>query len=297
MMTKISKETIIAVDVEANEWDGYTGMMCLIQISTHEENFILDCLSLPQEIKSKLKSVFESPSTLKVMHGCGNDLRWLQRDFQIFVWPVVDTQLIERKFGAVTGNENCGFAELTDRYLHIKITKEEKVLGQFSDYRSRPLHQDLILYAVNDSRLLIQVWEHQKQKFFGDGLTISKSKDLQIMMSQLAFSSLFAGQKPVSSHPTATSTHDTQILHNIKNVREKLAIKLNLPVQLIGSDSVISGAIKAGTPPNKVHPVFREILKTGWPSKSFALPQTTPKATTTCMRLVRKLIIVLNINM
>ena len=69
--------------------------MCIIQISTREEDFVVDTIALKEEI-FRLNEVCTNGSILKVLHGCERDIEWLQRDFGVFVVNLFDTQKAAR---------------------------------------------------------------------------------------------------------------------------------------------------------------------------------------------------------
>lgn len=58
----------------------FEGFLCLMQISTKEQNLILDVLKLKDSVKM-LQPVFENPNIIKVFYAGHNDLKWLNRDF------------------------------------------------------------------------------------------------------------------------------------------------------------------------------------------------------------------------
>ncbi|CAG7723326.1 unnamed protein product, partial [Allacma fusca] len=158
MHEDLKTEPVIAVDLEGNEWSSYSGCICLVQISTRKNNYLIDALAVPQEICDNLKEVLEDKRILKVMHGAANDIKWLQRDFDIYICPLVDTQFVDLKLGPDYPDPQGappGFSTLVNKLLHIKISTAEDVLGQLSDYSARPLHQDLQKFACNDTRLLL----------------------------------------------------------------------------------------------------------------------------------------------
>ena len=66
----------MAVDLEHHSYRSFYGQTCLIQISSRSRHFVLDVLSLHEEIKS-LHAIFANPSVLKVMHCAFSDIKWL----------------------------------------------------------------------------------------------------------------------------------------------------------------------------------------------------------------------------
>ena len=99
-------------------------------------------------------SLFENSSVLKLMHGCLNsDLEWLIRDFGIKVVNVYDTQEFQKQF---VSKKDLSLAKLWERYCEgtaqIKISEKKEL--QESNWAARPLRQDQLDYAANDTYFL-----------------------------------------------------------------------------------------------------------------------------------------------
>lgn len=72
-----------------------------MQISTREEDFIVDTLTLRKQLWI-LNRVFTNPNIVKVLHGSDSDLMWLQRDFGLFMVNMFDTGQAARVLGTET---------------------------------------------------------------------------------------------------------------------------------------------------------------------------------------------------
>ncbi len=92
MVEKLKAAKEIAVDLEHNGFRSYNGIVCLMQISTREEDWVVDTLALRQELTvGKLGGVLVDPSIVKVFHGADSDIIWLQQNFGMFVVGLFDT--------------------------------------------------------------------------------------------------------------------------------------------------------------------------------------------------------------
>ena len=58
LAAKLKRERIFAVDLENHSLHSYQGFLCLMQISTRTEDFIVDCLALRREIGPALGGIF-----------------------------------------------------------------------------------------------------------------------------------------------------------------------------------------------------------------------------------------------
>jgi exosome complex exonuclease RRP6 len=66
MLGKLKQVDEIAVDLEHHRHRSFNGFVCLMQISTRREDFIVDTLVLREEL-DELNEIFTSPDVLKVV--------------------------------------------------------------------------------------------------------------------------------------------------------------------------------------------------------------------------------------
>ena len=52
----------------------------------------MDALALHDYLGPALNPIFSDPNIVKVLHGCANDVVWLQRDFHLYLVNVFDTE-------------------------------------------------------------------------------------------------------------------------------------------------------------------------------------------------------------
>jgi exosome complex exonuclease RRP6 len=91
MLTDLENSRVIGVDVEHSVAGSYLGQICLIQISTDRQaTYVCDALTVGDQFQ-RLRRCFIDPRILKIFHGAGSDLLWLQRDCGIFVVNLFDT--------------------------------------------------------------------------------------------------------------------------------------------------------------------------------------------------------------
>ena len=79
MVNKLETERIFAVDTESNSLFVYREQVCLIQISTHEDDYLVDPLAIKD--LSSLGPLFANPDIEKVFHAGEYDLICLKRDY------------------------------------------------------------------------------------------------------------------------------------------------------------------------------------------------------------------------
>jgi len=146
MMLKLKEVKELAIALEQS-YRSFHGMVCLIQISTRTEDFIVDALILKDELKV-LNEVCTDSNILKILHGRGRDLEWLQQDFGVFVINMFDT-----KKAAQVLQEGGSKSGMLKKYCEVEINKQH----QRADWRIRPLPDDMVKYAREGSHYLLYI--------------------------------------------------------------------------------------------------------------------------------------------
>ena len=136
-----------ALDLEAAGFHRYSDRLCLIQVSTRERTWVLDPLSL--DARELLKEPVEDPNTLTVMHGADFDLRLLDRDLDLRLRGLFDTQVA----ASLLGEPAIGLASLLEKHLEVRLSKKH----QKADWAKRPLPDDMLHYAAADTRHLLEL--------------------------------------------------------------------------------------------------------------------------------------------
>ena len=149
MIIKLKGLSEIAVDLEAHSYHSFQGFTCLMQISTRTDDFIIDTLALRAALP-RLAVVFHDPATVKVLHGAQEDVRWLQRDFGLFVVNLFDTGIALQ-----TLKRPRGLAFLVDHFCQITLDKTY----QTADWRVRPLPGAMVHYARQDTHYLLYCYD------------------------------------------------------------------------------------------------------------------------------------------
>lgn len=145
----ISSETEIAVDLEMDSLHHYREKVCLIQISTRTENWLLDPLALKD--LSPLAAPLGNRDSVIVMHGADYDIRSLHRDFGIEVSNLFDTMIASRLLGIT----EFGLAALLKARFGVELDKKY----QKADWSKRPLPPEMRAYAVADTADLLRLYD------------------------------------------------------------------------------------------------------------------------------------------
>ena len=140
----LTGESRVAVDVEAAGFHRYSDRVCLLQVSSSDQNFVVDTLAVdPADV---LRGPFESPTVTVLLHGGDYDLRLLDRDLDLHPVKLFDTQTA----AALLGEPSLGLAALLKKYLDVQVSKKY----QRADWAKRPLPDEMLDYAASDTRHL-----------------------------------------------------------------------------------------------------------------------------------------------
>lgn len=132
----------VSIDTEADSLHHYYEKVCLIQITVGNEHFIVDPLA-----GLKLDRLMELLGGCPlILHGADYDLRMLRRDFEFEAVKVFDTMIAAQ----LLGYEKFSLQALVERVHGVVLDKH----GQKADWSRRPLTQDLLEYAHNDTAYL-----------------------------------------------------------------------------------------------------------------------------------------------
>jgi len=147
MVRELASAPSIALDLEAAGFHRYSDKVCLIQISApgpDDLNWIIDPLAI--DVSESLRGILEDPAIPIFMHGADFDLRLLDRDLDIHLQGLYDTQAV----ASLMGESSLGLAALLEKYLDVKLAKKY----QRADWAKRPLSEDMLKYAAADTAYL-----------------------------------------------------------------------------------------------------------------------------------------------
>jgi len=158
LVKSLSEQPLIAVDTESNSMYAYRGQVCLIQISTRTEDYIVDPLVI--EDMAALGDVLYDPDIEKVFHAAEYDLILLKRDFGFEVNNLFDTMMAARLFG----RNSVGLSTLLSEYFAIQNDKRH----QLDNWGIRPLAKESLIYAQLDTHFLPHLRDIQYHKLVED---------------------------------------------------------------------------------------------------------------------------------
>lgn len=150
MLKDLKQASEIAVDLEHHDFRTYTGLVSLMQISTRENDWIVDTLKPWRQQLEVLNEVFADPSIIKVFHGAYMDMIWLQRDLGLYVNGLFDTF-----FACEQLYSGRSLAFLLSKFVNFDADKQY----QLADWRIRPIPTEMLYYARSDTHYLLYIYD------------------------------------------------------------------------------------------------------------------------------------------
>src|SRR5688572_24893976 len=141
---RLKSSDLLAADTEAAGYHRYRDRVCLLQLSTRSETFLVDTLAIEQ--LEPLAPIFGDEKREVLFHDADYDLRLLNRDFGLRIGKLFDTKIAAQ----FLGEPAIGLGALVEKYLGITLDKKH----QRADWGQRPLPSELLDYAAEDTRHL-----------------------------------------------------------------------------------------------------------------------------------------------
>ena len=229
--SRLQRQKIIGVDLEADSMYHFKEKVCLIQIGTQHATAVID----PLRIKnlSVLKPVFKRADIQKIFHGADYDVRSLYRDFKISVNNLFDTELACR----FLGYKESGLEAVLKKRFKVRLNKKY----QRKDWSKRPLPKEMIAYAAKDVRYLVPLARSLQQELKHKGRFAWVEEEC-IYLSRVRPASpnsgpLFPGFKGAGK----LGPRGLAVLEELLQLRKKIARQQDRPLfRIIGNKSILA---------------------------------------------------------
>ena len=149
----------LAFDTESNGFYAHKEKVCLIQISSPTEDFIVDPIAF-RDI-SALGPLFADPKIEILFHAGEYDVLCLKRDYGFTFTHLYDTMIAAR----ILGTKELGLAAAIERHFGLVISKKL----QRADWGKRPLTVEMLRYAQGDTHFLMRLADIQKKMLLEKG--------------------------------------------------------------------------------------------------------------------------------
>ena len=147
LATRIAGAKEIALDTEGASFHRFVDRIYLLQLSTRDTHAVIDPLPIGQP--TGLGRLLEDPAVQVVFHDADYDLRLLEQDYGWKIRHIFDTRIAAQLLGYTA----FGLAALLERFFGVKLDKKH----QRADWSMRPLTADMLDYAAQDTRYLLDL--------------------------------------------------------------------------------------------------------------------------------------------
>ncbi|HUQ46076.1 MAG TPA: HRDC domain-containing protein [Gemmatimonadaceae bacterium] len=147
LTARIAGVTELALDTEGASFHRFIDRIYLLQLSTRDTHAVID--PLPIGRPTGLGRLLEDPAVEVVFHDADYDLRLLEQDYGWKIKHIFDTRIAAQLLGYTA----FGLAALLERFFGVKLDKKH----QRADWSMRPLTADMLDYAAQDTRYLLEL--------------------------------------------------------------------------------------------------------------------------------------------
>lgn len=146
-LADLSQQPRLAIDLEANSLYAYREQICLIQLSTPHQDYILDPFAKLD--LNPLAQLITNPAIEKILHAAEYDLILLKQEHGWQLENLFDTYLAAR----ILGFKQVGLANMLKTRYNIQLDKSH----QRANWGKRPLTPSQLNYAQADTHYLFQL--------------------------------------------------------------------------------------------------------------------------------------------
>jgi ribonuclease D len=167
LLDALRHEPSVALDTESNSFHVYRERVCLLQLSTREQDWVVD----PLAVDVRPLGALLSDGRETILHGADYDVRCLRREYGWRLPRLFDTMIAARRLGR-TG---LGLSALVEARFGVKLSKA----NQRSDWGRRPLSPDQLAYAALDTHYLLPIADDLRGELAKQGLLDQTQAEFQ----------------------------------------------------------------------------------------------------------------------
>ncbi len=148
---RLAQQPFITVDTEFLRETTYYPKLCLIQMASRDEAFLVDPLAEGISLQPFM-ALMANKGVVKVFHSARQDLEIVWNLGGIVPEPLFDTQVAAMVCGY---GDSVSYEQLASDLAKAKIDKSSR----FTDWARRPLSDAQLTYALSDVTHLVKVYE------------------------------------------------------------------------------------------------------------------------------------------
>ncbi len=227
---KIDANGRFGLDLEFIPERTFQPVICLVQISTDSEAFIVDPLAVKNLLP--LWQRVANPEIETVLHAAVQDLDLIYRASTLIPENIFDTQIAA---GFAGFGYPAGYGKLLSQLLGITIAKTES----FSDWLERPLTPSQIEYAVEDVCHLLAMADKLKSELKRQGREEWALEEC-LQYSEIGRYVRTGRQEFIKvKGANGLNRRGLAVLQGLCELRDQLAAKLDRPIRSVLSDTTL----------------------------------------------------------
>lgn len=215
-------QEFITVDTEFIREENQIPLLCLVQIATKSENYVIDPVAIDLDF---LKPFFADKNLKKVFHCARQDVEIL-KNYGLEINNFYDTQIYEM---VLSTKENISYQSIVLNYTKKKLKKNYGL----SDWSKRPLSKKQLAYASEDVTYLRKVYQKQVAQL----KKLHRENWLDDEISQLTEKNSLEDSLNEASYP---------LLYKLLNWRDEKSKERKIAPELLVSDRLIKSICKKG---------------------------------------------------
>ncbi len=227
---EIQEANEIAIDTEFVGEDRYRPDLCLLQIATANNIFLIDPIKI-KEVNT-FWNCLQNPNRVVVGHALREEIRMCTDSTETIPMHFIDLQIAA---GFVGISYPVSYSQLVYHLFRKKLDKSETL----TNWRKRPLTREQIEYAADDVRFLLSSWKLLKKQLTELNRIewLKEETDQSIRLAVLEPSQLEKWRKLAGTQ--SFEPKRLGILKAIYEWREEKAINSNRPMRQILRDQLV----------------------------------------------------------
>jgi ribonuclease D len=172
---RLSKHPFVTVDTEFLRESTYYPMLCVAQMASTEEAFVVDALAEGIDL-SPFYDLMADEKVVKVFHAARQDIEICWHARRLIPKPLVDTQVAAMVLGY---GDSISYDQLVQRITGDNLDKSHR----FTDWTRRPLSPAQLTYAVSDVTHLRDVYLRLSADLEKQGRTEWMFEEMKVLTS------------------------------------------------------------------------------------------------------------------
>jgi len=226
LLRKLSSQTVIGLDTEFISEGRYEPELCLVQLSTTEDIFVVDPMVLPD-----LRPMWEllaEPGREIVTVAARQEIKFCAKGAGAAPACVLDLQVAA---GLLGYGYPLSHTNLCLRILNARVNGGES----FTDWRKRPLRPVQLEYAADDVRYLLPM----REKILASAEKLARTNWVRGECDHLVKAVMREDERWRISGSARLSRRQLAVLREVWRWRDRQARGLNVPVARVLGDSML----------------------------------------------------------